>query len=419
ADEYSVKRRIFTQLREKCCKNCPRRQKCEKTAVYTGFGKLIDTGTAKGKINIIDLPPDITQNCSAPGEIITQLNLLLADYRRYMTEAENARSGRILLADQAKGVSQVLKNCAVDLCKKTTANGDNERAVKERLASTGIICPELYVSGEENLEVSAVIVGKTDIKRAEAAIERAIGGPFRLKDKICYDGEKCCYIFCRPPMYDAVFGVATVKKNGEKASGDTHSVIRINEHRFLMALSDGMGSGEYAKKVSQTAISLIEAFYRAEMPEGTMLDTINKLISFSRDERFACIDIGSVNLDTGETELVKIGSPVAVILREGEIRIVESQSLPLGILDNLRPTVAREKLKDGDFLIFMSDGITGAFNSTPELVDFLQPLKPLNPQSLADAILEGALKRDGNVPKDDMTALCVRIFTTSAYLEES
>jgi len=30
-----------------------------------------------------------------------------------------------------------------------------------------------------------------------------------------------------------------------------------------MALSDGMGSGEYARKVSESAISLIEAFYRA------------------------------------------------------------------------------------------------------------------------------------------------------------
>ena len=67
-----------------------------------------------------------------------------------------------------------------------------------------------------------------------------------------------------------------IVKNGEKVSGDTHSVIRINDHSFLMALSDGMGSGEYARKVSESAISLIEAFYRAEMPEDNVLNTINK-----------------------------------------------------------------------------------------------------------------------------------------------
>ena len=216
----------------------------------------------------------------------------------------------------------------------------------------------------------------------------------------------------------AVFGVAAVKKSGEKTSGDTHSVIRINEHRFLMALSDGMGSGEYAHKVSDTAISLIEAFYRAEMPEGTVLDTINKLLAFSRDERFACIDICSVDLNTGGAEFVKIGSPVAVILRDGKVRVLESGSLPMGILDTLRPAVAQEKLSDGDMLVFMSDGITSAFGSTPELIEFLQPLKPLNPQNLADKLLAAALERTGGKAEDDMTVLCTRIFQTAAAAED-
>ena len=225
-------------------------------------------------------------------------------------------------------------------------------------------------------------------------------------------------MFCRPPLLDAVFGVASKKKKGEKASGDTHSVIRINEHRFLMALSDGMGSGEYARKVSRTAISLIEAFYRAEMPEGTVLETINKLLAFSREERFACIDICSVDLNTGGAEFVKIGSPIALILREGKIKVLESQSLPMGILESLRPTTLKEQLKDGDMLVFMSDGVTAAFNSTPELLEFMQPLKPLNPQNLADAVLQGALKRTDGVAEDDMTVLCTRIFRTVADEEE-
>ncbi|MCD8309094.1 MAG: SpoIIE family protein phosphatase [Clostridia bacterium] len=416
-DDTAVKKRIFTKLKESCCSSCARKDQCERSTVYAGFGKLIDAGAAKGKINIIDLPPDITQNCCMPGEVIANLNSRLTEYKRYMAEAENVQSGRILLAEQAQGVSGVLKNCAVELCRKTYGGGEKEQSVKNKLAASGISCPELFINGGEHTEVSAVIVGRVNIKQAVTAIEQALDGPFELKDKLCYDGEKCCYIFCRPPKYDAVFGVAAVRKNGEKASGDTHSVIRINEHRFLMALSDGMGSGEYARKVSRTAISLIEAFYRAEMPEGTVLDTINKLISFSRDERFACIDIGCVNLDTGFCELVKIGSPVAVIMRKGEIKIVESQSLPLGILDNLKPSVATEQLKDGDFLIFMSDGVTGAFNSTPELVEFLQPLKPLNPQNLADIIMKEALNRSGGSAADDMTVLCTRIFLTAAYAE--
>lgn len=418
ADEAGAKKRVAAELKERLCSGCERRQKCEKSVVYTGFYKLVEAGAVKGKVNLIDLPPAVTQNCTKPADVIHELNLLLAEYRRFMTEAENARAGRLMLADQAKGISAVLKNNAVELCREKRGAGEEERNIVKTLASCGIACPELYINGDEREEICAVIVGFADLNAMLAALWRATGERFQLRNKINYGGEKACYIFCRPPRYDAVFGVASIKKSGEKASGDTHSVIRINEHRFLMALSDGMGSGEYARKVSRTAISLIEAFYRAEMPEGTVLETINKLLTFSRDERFACIDICSVDLNTGGAEFVKIGSPAAIILRGGKVKVLESESLPLGILDGLRPTVAKEKLCDGDMLIFMSDGITSAFDSTPELVEFLQPLKPLNPQNLADSLLAGALKRTGGKAEDDMTVLCTRIFATVAEEED-
>ena len=418
ADEAGAKKRVAAELKERLCSGCERRQKCEKSVVYTGFYKLVEAGAVKGKVNLIDLPPAVTQNCTKPADVIHELNLLLAEYRRFMTEAENARAGRLMLADQAKGISAVLKNNAVELCREKRGAGEEERNIVKTLASCGIACPELYINGDEREEICAVIVGFADLNAMLAALWRATGERFQLRNKINYGGEKACYIFCRPPRYDAVFGVASIKKSGEKASGDTHSVIRINEHRFLMALSDGMGSGEYARKVSRTAISLIEAFYRAEMPEGTVLKTINKLLTFSRDERFACIDICSVDLNTGGAEFVKIGSPAAIILRGGKVKVLESESLPLGILDGLRPTVAKEKLCDGDMLIFMSDGITSAFDSTPELVEFLQPLKPLNPQNLADSLLAGALKRTGGKAEDDMTVLCTRIFATVAEEED-
>ena len=64
-------------------------------------------------------------------------------------------------------------------------------------------------------------------------------------------------------------------------------MIRIDERKFMVALSDGMGSGEYAKKVSETAISLLESFYRAKMPSDLVLSTVNKLLSFSKEETFA------------------------------------------------------------------------------------------------------------------------------------
>lgn len=400
--------RMLEELKEKCCKHCERAKLCAKTNVYIGFKKLIDSGCIKGKASIIDLPSEVTLNCSNPAELLNKLNTLIAEYRRFMTEAENAKSGRILLAEQSHGVAEVMKNCAVELCRSTGEYAELEKLLKDRLSTQGISCPELYIDGE-NMEILAVICGRVNLQTMTKVISETAKRKYLLKEKLSYDGEKSCLVFSAPPRLDAAFGVAYAIKSGETVSGDTHSVIKINEHSFLMALSDGMGSGKYAKKISSTAISLIEAFYRAEMPEGTVLNTINKLLSFNRDERFTCIDIAAVNLNSGVANFVKIGSPAGIIVREGEIKVLESQSLPLGILDSLKPTVCTEQLRPGDIVLFMSDGITSAFSSSTELYEFLQGLKPLNPQNLADTILNEAKGKLKTV-SDDMTVLCTRIF---------
>lgn len=407
-NDAASRSRMLEELKEKCCKSCDRAKICARTNVYSGFKKLIDSGCIKGKANLIDLPAEITVNCSDPTDVLMRLNALIAEYRRYMTEAENAKSGRKLLADQAHGVAEVMKNCAVDLSRSSREFAELEKQLMDKLSTQGVSCPELYIDSE-NAEILAVICGKVNLKMLTDTISAVTGRKYLLKDKLGYDGEKNCLVFSAPPRLDAAFGVAYAIKSGEKVSGDTHSVIKINEHSFLMALSDGMGSGEYAKKVSATAISLIEAFYRAEMPEGTVLNTINKLLSFNRDERFTCIDIAAVNLNTGTADFVKIGSPAGIIVRSGEIKVLESQSLPMGILENLRPTVCSEQLHAGDIVVFMSDGITSAFSSSTELYEYLQTLKPLNPQNLADTILRTAKEKAKSV-SDDMTVLCTRIF---------
>lgn len=408
-DTAAVKQRIFSETKRKMCSECKRKLSCAHTQVYRGYAMLIDAGCAKGKVSLIDLPAEITANCTEVTSLIDVLNRQLYEYRRMIMEAENARGGRKLLANQARGVAEVLKARATEINK---CGGDctaRESLAKQKLAESGVSCPEIRIFDGVETEVDVTIVGGTKVAAVRACIEDALGINLILKDKICYDKYKCAYIFVRPPRFDAAFGVAFAVKEGEAVSGDTHSVIKIDERSFLMVLSDGMGSGEYARKVSSTAISLIEAFYRAQMPAEVILDTINKLLCFNRDERFTCIDIAAVNLDTLQASFIKIGSPAAVIVRKGEIKVLESHSLPLGILDNLHPATCLENLRCDDIIVFMSDGVTSSFSTPQELYEYLQTLKPLNPQALADKILAEAKARAHGTP-DDMTALCVRLF---------
>ena len=134
-----------------------------------------------------------------------------------------------------------------------------------------------------------------------------------VSERIALAKEKFCCILKRRPRYDAAFGVATIPKAGEDKSGDTHSVIKIDERKFMVALSDGMGSGEYARRISESTISLLESFYRAKMPSKTVLSTVNKLLTFSKEETFACVDIAVVDLDTGNADIVKSTACMSVL----------------------------------------------------------------------------------------------------------
>lgn len=411
-DDGAMKKRMLAEVKRIMCTGCTRRETCARSRVYRGIAAMIEAGCIKGKVSFVDLTAEVTANCVDPTTACNTINKLLYEYRKATLEAENAKSGRKLLAGQARGVAEVLKGRAVEFCREEDNYSSMEKSVLDELAFCGISCPEVEITGRPNRQVSLTLVDCKDFAPVKRCVEKVTGMKLMLKDKSVCDGIKTTYLLCEPPKYDACFGVAYAVKDGERVSGDTHTVIKINEHSFLMALSDGMGSGEYARKVSETAISLIEAFYRSEMPTEVVLDTINKLLCFNRDERFTCIDIAEIDLNTLTASFIKIGAPVGIIVRKGEIKVLESHTLPLGILDNLHPATCREQLKKNDLVVFMSDGVTSAFGGVNDLYEFLEGLKPLNPQSLADKILETAKSRLPSAP-DDMTVLCVRIFERS------
>ena len=97
------------------------------------------------------------------------------------------------------------------------------------------------------------------------------------------------------------------------------------------------------------------------------------------------------------------------MLADDSIEILESNSLPLGVLEGVRPTALQRSLSDGNVLLLISDGITAAFGSSTDIADFLARARTDNPQTLADGLLAAALSKTGGIAIDDMTAVAVRL----------
>ncbi|MBR7186304.1 MAG: SpoIIE family protein phosphatase [Clostridia bacterium] len=402
-------KQIRGKLTDALCTHCPNLRSCEEHRLYDNLDKLIAVGKAKGKANFIDLPSELSARCSNTSGLLFVLNKQLADYTHLALQLDCAREGRRLLAKQAHGVSEILKEIALEQSAEYVFS-DEEHVLANALAREGIISTEIFLYGEgEHFTATLTLEEGVRAKKLLRIASEALGVSLALSEKIPLTVERACFVLRRKPTFDAAFGIASNPKAGELASGDTHSVLKIDERRFIVALSDGMGSGEEARRISDRTLSLLESFYKAKMPSETVLSTVNSLVAFSSEETFSCLDLAAVNLDTGIADVVKIGSPPGFVLSGETLQVLEGESLPIGALEAIHPTCLRVELKADDFLIFMSDGITAAFGSPSELCSYLSRLHPLNPQSLAEEILKSALRRYQGKAEDDMTVLAVKL----------
>ena len=400
---------IKAKLLASLCDGCPNDGLCVREGLFGSFDKLIAVGKAKGRVNLIDLPSELSAGCTNAAGLLFALNRILAEYARMNLELETAREGRRLLARQAHGVSEILKEIALTESEEYVFS-DEERRLANALAREGLLAGEIFLYGEgEHFTASITLDSRADARAVCRIAGNVLSCSLTLSEKLPLTAERSCFILKRRPALDASFGIAACTKAGETASGDTHSVLKIDERRFILALSDGMGSGEEARTVSDRTLSLLESFYKARMPSETVLSTVNSLVAYSSEETFSCLDLAAVDLDTGKADIVKIGSPAGFVLSGETLQVLEGESLPIGVLEAVRPACLRVEMKAGDFLIFMSDGVSAAFGSSSELCAYLSRIRPINPQALAEDILRVALSRYGGTAEDDMTVLTAKL----------
>ena len=92
---------------------------------------------------------------------------------------------------------------------------------------------------------------------------------------------------------------------------------------------------------------------------------------------------------------------------------VRAISLPVGVLAGLEIEPQYRQLKDGDFLIMVTDGILDTLPSGEQdqlMEQFICQVDSQNPGEMAHHILEQVMKYVGVKPLDDMTVLVTGIW---------
>lgn len=222
------------------------------------------------------------------------------------------------------------------------------------------------------------------------------------------------FLFLERTRYHTTYGVARIGKSCESVSGDNFSFVDRQNGWQMAAVSDGMGAGEDACRESARVIDMLEEFLQAGLKCEDAVRLINAAIVLGRNEvRFSTLDIHEWNLYTGQCRSLKAGASVTFLKRGEEIRKLYSDTLPVGVIQELQLAVQTTQLEDGDFLIMVTDGVLDALPVQEQ--DFLMEgiirgARTGNPTEMAHHILQQVLEWQGGEPRDDMLVLVTGIW---------
>ena len=331
------------------------------------------------------------------------------------------------MSTQLNSVSEALSNLANQI---TTEEQDPYKEEKEEikalLKDKEINLKDITIKQEESGKyIVSLYTGICDsmdgkdcgVKKISRILAKVLQEKMIIQKQKCglrADDDTCMYKFTSEDKFGVQVGIAKSKKADSIISGDTTTQTRLEDGKYLLAISDGMGSGPEARKSSKIAIKMLERLLTSGFNKDTALKLINTTISDNTDEdMYATLDVNILDLYKGEMNFIKNGACPTFIKRRGKVEILKSIALPTGILDNIDLIEYNYELQDGDIIVMCSDGVLDSskdyLNKELWIQEVLEEIETDDSQRIADILLNEARDNDFGKEKDDMTVIVCKI----------
>ena len=339
---------------------------------------------------------------------------------------EKVKTSKKNVQAQLDGVSKAISNIAVKMeeeIEKDNENLDVKKKIIAALEVKEILIETIEINEIDNrhfIEIYLREDSKTseniDLEKVQKVLEKVLNEKLMTNEtkmkKLGKQGKRTfCYM--SEDKYIFQIGQATKIKNDSSVSGDTLLQRRLNDGKYLIALSDGMGSGPEARKSSQIAIKMLERLLMSGFDKDTSIDLINTTIMNTNEEIFATLDIAIIDLYNGKIEFIKNGTCPTYIKNKKKVQIIKSLSLPAGILKDINLTTYDKDIEDQDILLICSDGIIDANveykNKELWIKYMLEDIETTNCQKIADILLNEAIDNSYGIAKDDMSIMVCKL----------
>ncbi len=416
---------LIENLANRVCNSCDTCGICwgrEMINTYKAFGELLEN--AQNRTNIF--PQLLEKKCIRKASLIRNTEDIINKFIISEMWRSRLAEGRELIANQfnnmAKSVDEIMEEFSSDF----NEDKDSEKKIIRILEKYDIEIDDVFAIKDKNERLNIQITcnccnGRNlCVKKMLPLINDCVGYKMKLKADGCKINpitNKCTAMFEEVPKFGVTTSVSRACKDGQTIFGDNFNFGEGYDGSYMMVISDGMGSGPQAGRESKAVVELIEKFTGAGFSRTTAINTVNSIMSlkFSEDEKFSTVDLSAIDLYSGEVDFMKVGAVASIVKSSDTIDIIKSRSLPIGILDEADIEIHSKKVKNGDLIVMLTDGITDCDEESSGkidwILDYLCRNDNVSPEELSKGIINEAKRIGKNKVKDDMTVMVSRVHT--------
>ncbi len=399
---------VCMRVKERICADCKLKGSlCPERGEFDDIIKKLHSGK---KISAEDFSVNFSSKCPCTPRLADCFNRIYATQNAVTALQAASSRNRELACGQYEWTAKLLK----ELSSKAENDGVYFH-LKERTANrvlnefdmnpVSVRCRRLDSGGINLICTVDDIPRQTSLSHLTATLSRELGIQLTAP-RITESRNGKELSFSRRELFQVHPGSAFATCGNKRLCGDYFECFRAGSKAYIV-MSDGMGTGGRAAVDSAMTVELFSRLLKAGLsPEISLSITNSALAVKSDDESISTLDIAQIDLFTGDGVIYKAGAAQSFYTCSGRVKAIEMPSAPLGILPEASFSKYTLKIRGGDKIVMVSDGILGLGFSW--IQDEIRACEDLSACELAETILARARKKCGE-KYDDMTVVACTI----------
>ena len=190
----------------------------------------------------------------------------------------------------------------------------------------------------------------------------------------------------------------------DQQCGDSILTFGLDEHHYV-ALSDGMGQGYIAYKESKLTLDVLSQLLKNGIQLRDTLNTLNTLLKIkNQGDMYTTLDLFDFNLMNSRLKVIKYGAYESYLIRNHQIDVLHSHSLPVGMASTMKMVSYDMKIKENDILILTSDGVGEHFFDL--LKKYQEEIEKMSVYEIVSFLFQKSFQKKD---LDDMSIIVIKV----------